>query len=61
MSVNEEQQRDIEFGLPKFFGTEQPETCRNCGARTEFHELSEQKQLHQCINCGSRYLLEFES
>ena len=48
------------FDLPLFLGSDQPETCRHCGARTEFDQLSEQKQLRQCTCCGSRYVLEFE-
>ena len=41
-------------------GTEQPETCRECGARTEFDEVNSQLQLHQCCGCGNQYFVEFD-
>lgn len=46
--------------LRLFLGTDQPETCRNCGARTEFEEVSSQQQIHECSGCRTQYLLEFE-
>lgn len=46
--------------LPVFDGTEQPETCRKCGARTDFDEIGGSQQLHQCLRCAKRYLVEFE-
>ena len=33
--------------LPVFYWTEQPETCRNCGARTNFDVLPNGLQVHQ--------------
>ena len=47
--------------LNVFIAVNEPETCRNCGARTEFEEVSPQQQVHECGGCGIQYLLEFES
>lgn len=47
--------------LPVFLGTDQPETCRECGARTNFVELSHERQLHECLNCARFYIVEFET
>ena len=47
-------------GLPIFFGTEQPETCRRCGVRTEFDEGEDGLQVHNCVHCTNRYIVEFE-
>ena len=46
--------------LATFLGTDQPETCRKCGARTDFDELTINKQLHRCFNCDNQYFVEFE-
>lgn len=46
--------------LPVFYGTEQPETCRKCGSRTNFDVLSNGLQVHQCLNCARRYVVEFD-
>ncbi len=46
--------------LPVFYGTEQPETCRKCGARTDFDVLPNALQVHQCLNCARRYVVEFD-
>lgn len=46
--------------LPVFYGTEQPETCRKCGARTDFDVLPNGLQVHQCLNCAKRYVVEFD-
>lgn len=43
-----------------FIASEQPETCRFCGARTEFIELTPDLQIHTCPNCCQSYQLEFE-
>jgi len=43
-----------------FIASEQPETCRECGTRTKFVELSQGFQFHRCPNCKYSYLLEFE-
>ena len=51
---------DRRFELPIFLGCEQPETCRNCGARTEFEEVNTELQLHLCEECGAQYFVEFE-
>ena len=46
--------------LPVFYGTEQPETCRKCGVRTEFDDIASWLQVHQCMNCANRYVVEFD-
>jgi len=43
-----------------FIGTDQPETCRWCGVRTIFDELTDGRQTHECPACNARYLVEFE-
>lgn len=43
-----------------YLGTEQPENCRWCGARTNFDVLPNGLQVHQCSSCAKRYLVEFE-
>ena len=47
--------------LPIFLGCDQPETCRKCGARTDFIELTNDLQLHRCLACQNGYLVEFEA
>jgi hypothetical protein len=45
--------------LDVFLATDQPETCRKCGARTEFDDfLNSSKQLHKCKACGYSYITE---
>lgn len=46
------------MGLDVFIMTDQPETCRQCGMRTDFVDLSTTSQLHRCRNCQFTYLLE---
>jgi hypothetical protein len=43
-----------------FLGTDQPETCRKCGARTDFLEFTREIQLHLCLLCSNRYFVEFD-
>ncbi len=43
-----------------FLGTDQPETCRKCSARTDFDELTSKLQLHRCFNCDNQYFVEFD-
>lgn len=40
--------------------TDQPTTCPLCGARTDFVELSRDKQKHTCLNCKYEFIGEFE-
>ena len=59
------------MSLDTFLMTDQPETCRKCGARTEIVDdfttdreggSSETRhQLHQCPECGYRYWLDDDS
>lgn len=35
---------------------EDPVTCGECGARTEFEELPGNTQFHQCLNCSDEFL-----
>lgn len=44
--------------LDIFIMTDQPETCRQCGTRTDFIDLSKDTQLHRCGNCQFTYWLE---
>ena len=46
--------------LPIFIGSDQPESCRACGARTEFDVREGGLQVHQCLRCANRYVVEFE-
>jgi hypothetical protein len=42
-----------------YAATDQPETCPHCGARTDFEELADDRQLHRCLDatCGYRYIV----
>lgn len=46
------------MSLDIFIMTDQPETCRQCGTRTDFTDLSKGIQIHLCRNCQFTYLLE---
>lgn len=46
--------------LDIFLGTDQPETCRHCGVRTEFFEMKDNRQLHHCTSCDEVYIVENE-
>ena len=35
---------------------EDPVTCGECGARTEFETLPSNTQFHQCLNCNDEFL-----
>ena len=41
-----------------FMGTDQPEMCRSCGARTNWIATDGAIQLHTCQNCAVAYLVE---
>ena len=43
-----------------FLASDQPETCRECGTRTNFFDLTPILQFHRCPNCKYSYMLEFE-
>ena len=43
--------------LETFQITDQPETCRRCGARTYFKEMGV-RQLHKCPACSYQYWVE---
>ncbi|TXG96131.1 MAG: hypothetical protein E6R08_10180 [Nevskiaceae bacterium] len=47
-------------GLPVFTMTDQPETCPHCGRRSNFDELSDGRQVHQCLGaqCGFQWIAE---
>ena len=38
--------------------TDQPTTCGICCARTDFEEINDKLQLHQCLNsdCGYKFI-----
>lgn len=44
--------------LDTFIMTDQPDTCRQCGTRTDFETLNCDTQLHRCSNCQFTYFLE---
>ena len=48
--------------LETYWATEQPETCRKCGCRTELERAfeHENKEIHVCPECGYRYELVWE-
>lgn len=46
--------------LDHYAMTDQPETCHQCGARTDFVELSDVKQLHCCRDCQEVWVVEDE-
>lgn len=46
------------MALDIFIMTDQPETCRQCGTRTDFADLSKDTQIHKCSNCQFTYWLE---
>lgn len=46
------------MALDIFIMTDQPETCRQCGTRTDFEDLSKGEQIHRCSNCQFTYILE---
>lgn len=46
------------MALDIFIMTDQPETCRQCGTRTDFADFSKGKQIHECSNCHFTYWLE---
>lgn len=39
--------------------TDQPTTCPHCGARTDFEDLANDRQLHTCLDatCGYRFIV----
>jgi len=43
--------------MTTFIMSDQPEVCRYCGARTEFEEIDDNTQLHECPNCNKKYKL----
>lgn len=49
-------------GLERYILGDQPATCGICGARTEFDELSDGIQIHQCLNsdCLYKFVGEFD-
>ncbi len=48
--------------LDTYIATEQPETCRKCGSRTEIERCFERqrKEIHVCPNCKYRYELVWD-
>jgi len=41
---------------------DQPTTCGLCGSRTDFEEINNRLQLHECLNpdCGYKFMAEFK-
>lgn len=50
----------VKAALQTFLIGEEPTTCPSCGARTEFEEIEDGLQLHQCLNedCGKQFIGE---
>jgi predicted Zn-ribbon and HTH transcriptional regulator len=46
--------------LSIFLSSDQPETCRQCGCRTEFDVQEDKTELHKCPDCDFTYILEHE-
>jgi hypothetical protein len=48
--------------LDTFIGHEEIPNCPQCGSRTDFIELSEDKQQHQCLDsdCKFEFFLDLE-
>ena len=46
--------------LEVFTMTDQPETCGQCGSRTEFIQVDERSQLHVClrVDCQEIFVVE---
>ena len=39
---------------------DQPTTCPMCSCRTDYIEVAEDKEQHQCLGCGYEFFLDFE-
>lgn len=39
---------------------DQPTTCPKCSGRTEFEEISDDKQQHKCLSCEYEFFQDFE-
>jgi len=41
---------------------DQPTTCGICGARTDFYDVTDKVQLHECLNfdCGYQFITEMD-
>ena len=46
--------------LDIYIATDQPETCRRCGRRTDCPDINANPQRHTCPECGYTYLVEWE-
>lgn len=46
--------------LDSFEATDQPETCRKCGVRTEVEKIFPSYEIHVCPACQYRYRLWIE-
>jgi hypothetical protein len=44
--------------LDIYFPTDEPETCPQCGRRTEFLRDTENHQIHECPECEYRYVVD---
>lgn len=42
------------------FGTDDIVTCPKCGSRTDFLELSDTIQEHDCLSCKYEFVVEIE-
>lgn len=37
-----------------------PARCPLCGGRTDFEDINDEQQLHECMRCGYTFIGEFE-
>ncbi len=48
------------YALDVYIMTDQPEVCPKCGDRTQFIEVDDNRQQHQCTSCNYQYFLDNE-
>ena len=48
------------YNLDIYLMNDQPTECGLCGARTDFKNIEDKIQLHQCLNsnCGYKFITE---
>jgi len=44
--------------LDVFRATDQPEECSQCSSRTDFENINEIQEYHECLNCGFEFILD---
>jgi hypothetical protein len=46
--------------LDTYLITDLPIQCPRCQARTEFHDMKDGRQLHNCLSCAYVFVMEEE-